>query len=631
MRRRTTMPLTLTLVRRFLILCLPTVLLGSGLIWLERRSVWQGEFEADARIVHRVLSQRAVQQETILEAVSALSQEQADETLLGRYAERVLAPHAQVFAAQRCAATCRNVMPRPQPLPPVANVRPAQPTVLWPAPPDSRYALAEGDVRVWVDASRLLSAKGIPKEPLRIRIARPDGQGVLLDENPLPGDAGLRLSLSKMLGTDIQPFPVRLERLIPVSRFPWAAWGGWCLLSALTASLAARLWHQQQLAAQALADERRRARAATQGSSDAVVMLDEAGRAAQHNPAAERLLGTVPLGARPTDFLPLHATLEQAPFDTAFWTAPLDTERWLPDGVALTLGGETRLLEGTLAPLHSVTGRPLGSVLTLREVGALRQRMLAKLSENEERLRDHEALLSRALRLSTLSAVGAGLAHELRQPLNALVTFSAAGKRLLAQGDTERAAEQFGAVTRQARRASDVTERLRNAVRQSPPQRVTLDLVQSASTILSLCAVQIERGGVRVKTDFPPQPALVRADPVQTEQILLNLLTNALEAVEGAAQKVISLHIVPTLASWELTVTDSGGGLSPEVLDALFRPFHTTKPDGLGLGLSLSQRLAEEMDGELRGENAPAGGARFALRLPKAALASAHAARHLRD
>ncbi|MFC6592958.1 PAS domain-containing protein [Deinococcus lacus] len=521
----------MTLARRFLTLFVPAALLGSGLIGLERRSVWQGEFEADARIVHRVLSQRAAQQETILEALVALSKEKAEEALLGRYAERVLAPHAQVFAAQWCEATCRNVMPDPEPLPPVANVRPAQPTLLWPPAPDSRYALAEGDVRVWVDASRLLSANGIPEEPLHVRILRPDDRGILLDENPLTEDAGLRLSLSKVLGSDLQPFPVRLERLIPVSRFPWAAWGTWWLLSALAAALAAHLWQQQHVAAQALADERRRARGAIQGSSDAVVMLDEAGQVVQHNPAAERLLGVLPAGSNLADLVPLHATLEQAPFDAAFWTAPLDTERPLPDGVALTRGGETRLLEGSLAPLHSVTGRPLGSVLTLREVGALRQRMLAKLSENEERLRDHEALLARASRLSTLSAMGAGLAHELRQPLNALVTFSAAGKRLLAQGETARAAEQFDAVTAQGRRASDVTERLRNAVRQSPPQRVNVDLVQAASTVLSLCAARIERGGVQVQTDFPPQPALVRADPVQTEQILLNLLTNALDAV----------------------------------------------------------------------------------------------------
>ncbi|MFC6592959.1 ATP-binding protein [Deinococcus lacus] len=92
------------------------------------------------------------------------------------------------------------------------------------------------------------------------------------------------------------------------------------------------------------------------------------------------------------------------------------------------------------------------------------------------------------------------------------------------------------------------------------------------------------------------------------------------------------MHLAPTSTHWELTVTDSGAGLSAEMQDALFRPFHTTKPDGLGLGLSLSQRLAEGMEGELRGGNVPDGGARFVLRLPNAALASAHApADHLPD
>lgn len=256
--------------------------------------------------------------------------------------------------------------------------------------------------------------------------------------------------------------------------------------------------------------------------------------------------------------------------------------------------------------------------------------MLAQLETGERRVREHQDTLAHVSRLSTLSEMGAGLAHELNQPLTAIISYSQAAARLLdePQPDLGRVRHAVNAAVHQAGRAAQIITRLREWVRRAPGQARATDLVQAAQNVLTLCHADLRRLDIRVVTHVPPG-APVQADPVHLEQISLNLLRNAIDALERTPHAQITLVVEPEGSEWTLTVRDNGPGVTPDVLGRLFTPFTTSKDGGLGLGLSLSQTLAQGMGGNLRGANTPTGAA-FQLRLPQAGPppASAGAAHH---
>lgn len=251
--------------------------------------------------------------------------------------------------------------------------------------------------------------------------------------------------------------------------------------------------------------------------------------------------------------------------------------------------------------------------------------VLAWLRQREQRRRAEELLrLGQAGRLNALGELAAGMAHELNQPLTAVLANTQAAGRLLAEDppelETARAAMLQAA--QQARRASDVVTRLRRAVERpdlaAPPRRVVLqDAVREA---LHLIEPQAQRQGVATRIDAPAQPVTVLAEPVGLEQIIHNLLMNALQALDEVPQgeRTLQLAISAQDSLGELAVIDSGPGVAPEQMARLFEPFFTTRKNGLGLGLSLCESLATAMGGKLAAAAHPPRGLALRLSLPLA-------------
>lgn len=238
-----------------------------------------------------------------------------------------------------------------------------------------------------------------------------------------------------------------------------------------------------------------------------------------------------------------------------------------------------------------------------------------------ERLRaEGVAHLSQAGRLQALGELAAQVAHELNQPLAALVSQSQAARRLLADdGPTALITRALEANVAQAERATAIVARLRASVSGAPPVRMPVDLGERTRGMLFLLEPRLSAQRVQV-TVHGLEGLKVLGDPVQVDQILHNLLSNALDALASASPHGparIRLQ-AQAQAGWvQLEVEDNGPGIAPAVATRLFDPFVSTRPEGTGLGLAIARTLAEHLGGELALDPHPAVGARFVLRLPQ--------------
>lgn len=240
-----------------------------------------------------------------------------------------------------------------------------------------------------------------------------------------------------------------------------------------------------------------------------------------------------------------------------------------------------------------------------------------------ERRRAEEWLrIGRVARLNTLGELAGGIAHELNQPLAAVLASTRAAERILAedQPETATARQAMTQAANQARRAADVVARLRRlceAPDQSQP-RQAVRLETTVRAVLDLLEPELRRRGIDTVVSGQAPP--VMADPVALEQIVHNLLGNAMQALEEtrAGERRVQIDVTAGDGRGTLSVRDNGPGMTPEVLQHVFEPFFTTRQGGLGLGLSLCETLAQTMDGTLTAHHAAPRGAEFRLSLPLA-------------
>ncbi len=258
-------------------------------------------------------------------------------------------------------------------------------------------------------------------------------------------------------------------------------------------------------------------------------------------------------------------------------------------------------------------------------VAALLAGLRAWQAQRQARQRAEELLrLGQVSRLNALGELAAGMAHELNQPLTAVLANTQAAGRLLADDppDLATARQAMDQAAQQARRASDVVGRLRRVVEpadSAAPARPVV-LQEALRNALYLVEPELAKRQVVPVLHAPTEPLRVLADPVALEQILHNLLMNALQALEQVptAQRSLALTLSASGERGQVEVADSGPGIAPEHLPRLFEPFFSTRDKGLGLGLSLCESLALGMGGQLTaGHNAPRG-AVLRLALPKA-------------
>ncbi|MDR3409894.1 MAG: ATP-binding protein [Formivibrio sp.] len=254
----------------------------------------------------------------------------------------------------------------------------------------------------------------------------------------------------------------------------------------------------------------------------------------------------------------------------------------------------------------------------LSAANAKLQQEVEERSRAEQILREAQDGLVQASKLAVIGQLSAGIAHELNQPLAALSTLSGNAVKFIARGDVETASSNLERIGPLVERMGLMTGQLKSFARKSSGEPRLVVLGKSLDNALFLQEQRLLRGGVGVTIDFPKDDVQVWCDPNRLEQVLVNLIGNALDAMEQVNNPRIELSASVTDGVAKLQVRDYGPGLSQETLTHLFEPFFTTKAPGLGLGLGLpiSAGIVRDFGGELTAWNAPDGGAVFALTIP---------------
>jgi signal transduction histidine kinase len=220
----------------------------------------------------------------------------------------------------------------------------------------------------------------------------------------------------------------------------------------------------------------------------------------------------------------------------------------------------------------------------------------------EESLRQAQAELAHVARLTTLGELTASIAHEINQPLGAMVNSANACVRWLAAQNLEKARQSALRIVADGQRAGDIITGIRALAQKAPPHKDWLDVNETIQEVIALARSEIQRNGVALATQLSEHVPVVLADRIQLQQVILNLMMNAIEAMRGvsAGPRVLEVSSECGAATEVvIAVRDSGPGFAPQHLDRLFDAFYTTKAHGLGLGLAISRRIIEAHGGRL--------------------------------
>jgi two-component system sensor kinase FixL len=243
----------------------------------------------------------------------------------------------------------------------------------------------------------------------------------------------------------------------------------------------------------------------------------------------------------------------------------------------------------------------------------------------EQESRQHQAELVHVCRLSTMGEVATGMAHELNQPLSAIANFASGCSRRLQSnlGERDELMEAMGQITTQAQRAGEIIRRLRGLVGKQPPIRSLVDLNHLVREVCSFVELDTGKMDFAIDLELEPGEIPVDVDLVQIEQVLLNLVRNALDSLQEVppSKRRLTLRTLLQGEEAEIVVEDSGPGIAPERMQPLFEPFFTTKDSGMGMGLPISQTILENHGGRIWAESGREGGAVFRARLPMARTA----------
>ena len=358
-------------------------------------------------------------------------------------------------------------------------------------------------------------------------------------------------------------------------------------------------------------------RAILETSPDGLITIDESGTINSFNPAAERMFGY-----RPDEVLGRNvACLMPPPYREAH-DGYLERYRRTGEKRIIGIGREVlgERKDGTIFPLELAVGevRTEGHRLFagfVRDVSA-RQRA-------ERRLHELQTELIHVARLSAMGEMASALAHELNQPLTAIINYAQATRRLIEGLDDRREAalaSLLDKTAQQATRAGQIIHRLRQFVAKGETERALEDVntvVEEASTLALIGAAG---KGIAVRRTFAGGLPPVLMDKIQIHQVITNLIRNSIDALgEVERREIVICTRVPAPGQVEISVTDSGPGLAPEVRPRLFEPFVTTKPEGMGIGLSICRSIVDAHGGKLSTSVPQGGGAAFHVGLPAAA------------
>ena len=233
----------------------------------------------------------------------------------------------------------------------------------------------------------------------------------------------------------------------------------------------------------------------------------------------------------------------------------------------------------------------------------------------EARLQELQSELVHISRLTAMGEMASTLAHELNQPLSAIANYLKGSRRLLESANDEKSAAMRDALEKaadQAMRAGQIIRRLRDFVARGESERRVESITKLVEEASALALVGVKDLGIRVQFQFNPGTDLVIADRVQVQQVVLNLIRNAMDAMETSQNRELIVSIAPADDGLvKISVADSGSGIAPEIAEQLFQPFITTKRQGMGVGLSISRAIVEAHNGRIWAEPNPTGGTIF--------------------
>jgi PAS domain S-box-containing protein len=267
--------------------------------------------------------------------------------------------------------------------------------------------------------------------------------------------------------------------------------------------------------------------------------------------------------------------------------------------------------------------RALGSSNSLQGIPAIiediTERKIAEVAWHDAR-----DALSRATRLTIMGELSASIAHEVNQPLAAIITNAQACERFLgfSPPDLDEVKDAVGEIVRDGRRASEVLKRIRAMSKNTAPERGQVDVNHAIAEVLALTRDELQRHRVAVQTDLRSKLPTITADRVQLQQVVLNLVMNGIDAMRAVTDRPRILTVLSQLddqGNIVVNVADSGVGLDPANRNRIFDSFFTTKPEGMGMGLAISNTIIEAHHGRLWAESGSPFGAVFGFTLPLAA------------
>ncbi|NIW25655.1 MAG: PAS domain S-box protein [Gammaproteobacteria bacterium] len=350
---------------------------------------------------------------------------------------------------------------------------------------------------------------------------------------------------------------------------------------------------------------------------DGIIVIDEQGVIAEFNKAAERLFDR-----KAADVVGCPVTLlmdepHRSKHDSYI-------SRYLRTGEARIIGigreVSARRADGSLFPIALSVGEIEGGK-NRRFIGLIRDLSAQKAAEEEaHRLQNR---LAHVGRFSLMGEMAAGLAHELNQPLSAIVNYSQAGKRLSGRDEpnVESISDCYAKITDQALRAGHIIDKLRDFLRKDEVSKSELCINDVVTSTLKLIEADARAEGIPIRTELADDLPSTSGDLIQLQQVLMNLTRNAVDAMEDSPNKdegVIIRTSQPNPDEIQVSVLDHGHGVPPQLEQSIFHPFVTTKRDGLGVGLAISRTIIRAHNGELFCRRNPIGGAVFGFNLPVA-------------
>ncbi len=348
---------------------------------------------------------------------------------------------------------------------------------------------------------------------------------------------------------------------------------------------------------------------------DAIVVIDDRGRIVTFNPSAEQMFGYRAADVVGRDVAILMPDPDRSQHE-GYLQRYLSTRAPRVIGIGREVEGLRR--DGVRFPLALSIGES-NSDRGRHFVGIMRD--LTAQREQEQRARSLESRLAHAGRVNLMGEMAAGIAHEINQPLSAIATYAQAAKRLLQRDpiDLSKLADVCQKIDEQALRAGQVMENLRRFLRKPEVETRRLDINTVVEDVRLLSEADSRARAIPIRFEYASDLPEVRADAGGLQQVVLNLTRNAVDAMADLPSKHRGIDVrtrVDSAGRVEVAVSDHGYGVPAELGATIFDPFVSTKKDGLGVGLAVSQSIVQSYRGSLSYKNNPGGGATFVVSLP---------------